>query len=158
MFFIIFFSFCIKFCQVFWGGGQAPQARVSSPPGGGGKLPRVRGIPRGIFTPEGDKLNKGSFTPRVGRGRGKLPGFQDKPIHRFGMFICTHCSLVHARVQVITLSYWLITICRQNFVAISCYYYVSLHKFKLWKKYKGGTNTLPYFSAKYRKRNALSLF
>ena len=42
-FFIIFFSFCIKFCQVFWvgGGGQAPQARVSSPPGEGGKLPRV---------------------------------------------------------------------------------------------------------------------
>ena len=54
VFFIIFFSFRIKFCQVFWGGGgQAPQARVSSPPGGRGKLPRVRGISRGIFTPEG---------------------------------------------------------------------------------------------------------
>ena len=100
-----FFSFCIKFCQVFWGGGQAPQARVSSPLGGEGKLPRVRGIPRGIFTPGGEtNCTKAALFPvwggGAGAGEGKLPRIQDKPVHRFGMFICTHCSLVHARVQV----------------------------------------------------------
>ena len=50
---LFFLYFCIKLCQVFSGGGQAPQARVASPPGGRGKLPRVWGIPEGIFTPEG---------------------------------------------------------------------------------------------------------
>ena len=99
--FSIFFSFCIKSCQVFWGGGQAPQARVSSSPRGGDKLPRVRGIPRGIFTPEGRQTAQRQLHSPCGEGgRGKLPRIQDKPVHRFCMLICTHFSLIHARVHV----------------------------------------------------------
>ena len=102
MFFIIFF--CIKFCQVFWGGGggggQAPQARVSSPPGRRGQAAHGEGHTPGYLHPEGEtNCTKAASLPVWGGGRGKLPRIQDKPVHRFGMFICTHCSLVHARVH-----------------------------------------------------------
>ena len=62
------------------GGGQAVQARVSSPPGS--KLPRM-GEGGGQNTPGylhfRVKLSRGSFTHG---GWGKLPRVQDKPVHR----------------------------------------------------------------------------
>ena len=96
-----FFSICIKFCQVFWGGGQAPQARVSSPPGGRGQAAQGEGHTPGYLHPGGEtNCTKAALLPVWGGGRGKLPRIQDKLVHRFGMFICTHFSLVHARVHV----------------------------------------------------------
>ena len=90
-----------------WGGGgggaSSPGQSIFTPWGGeGDKLPRVRGIPRGIFTPEGRHCTKAALLPVWGGGRGKLPRIQDKPVHRFGMvfFFCTHCSLVLARIHV----------------------------------------------------------
>ena len=81
--------------------GASSSGQAIHPLGGGGKLPRLRGI----FTPETTCTKAPSLPVCVwggwGRGgRGKLPRIQDKPVHRFGMFICTHCSLVHARVHV----------------------------------------------------------
>ena len=48
-----FFSFRFKFCQVSCDGGKLHRPGYLHPLGRGGKLSRVRGIPRGIFTPEG---------------------------------------------------------------------------------------------------------
>ena len=82
-------------------GGKFLRPGYLHPLGGGGQVAQSEGNTPGYLHPGGEtKLHKGSFTPHVGRGRGKLPSIQDKPVHRFGMFICTHCSLVHARVHV----------------------------------------------------------
>ena len=44
--------------------------------GGGGKLPRVRGIPRGIFTLEGRHCTKAVSLPVWGGGGASYPGFK----------------------------------------------------------------------------------
>ena len=81
---------------MFWSGGQAPQARVSSSPGGGGKRPRVRGIPRDIVIPEGRQTAERQLhSPRGERGGGgmglggKLPRIQDN------RYIGSVCLFVH---------------------------------------------------------------
>ena len=74
------------------GGGQAPQARVSSPPGGGGKMPRVRGIPQGIFIPEGRQTAQRQLhSPcREGKGEGSsYPGF------KINLYTGSVCLFVH---------------------------------------------------------------
>ena len=52
----------------------------------------------------GDKLPKRQlrvFVCAGGGEGGKLPRMQDKPVYRVRyVFICTHCSLIHARVHV----------------------------------------------------------
>ena len=92
------FFFLHKFCQVFWGGGQAPQARVSSPPRVRGKLPRVRGIPRGIFTPEGRQTAQRQLHSPCweegggGEGGGaSYPGFK---INRYTGSVCLFVYIV----------------------------------------------------------------
>ena len=79
---------------------QAPQARVASPLGRG-QAAQGEGHTPGYLHPGGEtNCTKAASLPVWGEGRGKLPRIQEKPVHRFGMFICTHCSLVHARVHV----------------------------------------------------------
>ena len=63
------FPFCIKFCQVFWGGGQAPQARVSSPPGGRGQAAQGEGHTPGYLHPGGEtNCTKAASFPVWGGG------------------------------------------------------------------------------------------
>ena len=72
---------------MFWDGGQAPQARVSSPPGwGDGQAAQDEGHAPGYLHPGGEtNCTKAASLPVWGAGRGKLPRIQDKPVHRFGM-------------------------------------------------------------------------
>ena len=88
-------------CSGVGGGGQAPQARVSSPPGGRGRAAQGEGHTPGYLHSGGEtNCTKAASLPVWGGGRGKLPRIQDKSVHRFSMSICIHCSLVHARVHV----------------------------------------------------------
>ena len=98
--FIIFFSFRITFCQVFCDGGKLHRPGFH-PPGRRGQAAQGEGHTPGYLHPGGQtNCKKAASLPPVRRGRGKLPRIQDKPVHWFGMFICTHCILVHARVHV----------------------------------------------------------
>ena len=118
MFFIIlFFLSALSSVRCSGVGGKLLRPGYLHPLEGGGKLPRVRGIPRGIFTLEGRQTEAASF-PVWGGGRSKLPRIQDKPVHRFGMLICTHCSLVHAKVHV----HFYILVLRKGYFSIKTVY------------------------------------
>ena len=73
MFFIFFLSALssVRCSGVGVGGGQAPQARVSSPPGGKGQAAQGEGHTPGYLHPGGETNCTGGFTPRVGRGDGQ---------------------------------------------------------------------------------------
>ena len=103
---------------MFWCGGKLPRPGYLHPPGGGGELRRVRAYP-GVSSPwRGDKLHKGRSTPLGRVERASYPGFKIR-FHRF-VFICTHCSLVHARVHVH--SYVLVYILSPYYVIIMFLY------------------------------------
>ena len=87
-------SFCIKFCQVFFGGGG----------GGGGKLPRPGYLhPRGASCPEA-ALPLGGKLPRVGGAR--YPGISSpqRQLHPWGAS-CPECKIktVHWLISLLSL-------------------------------------------------------
>ena len=99
--FHFFFLSALSSVSCSGGGGQVPQPRVSSSPRGMGQAAQGEGNTPRYLHPGGEtNCTKAASLPVWGRGRGNLLRIQDKPVHRFGMFICTHCSLVHARVHV----------------------------------------------------------
>ena len=79
-------------------GGKLPSPGYLHPPGGGEQAAQGEGHTPEYLHPGGEtNCRKAASLPAWGGGRGKLPRIQDKTVHRFGMFICTRCSLVHAR-------------------------------------------------------------
>ena len=81
--------------------GDKLLSQGSFTPLGEGQAAQGVGHTPGYLHPGGvTNYTKAASFPVWGERRGKLPRFQEKPVHRFGMFICTHCILVHARVHV----------------------------------------------------------
>ena len=100
MFFIIFFLSTLSSVRCSRRGASSSGQGIFTP-WGEGQAAQGEGHTPGYLHPGGEtNCTMAASLPVWGVGRGKLSRIQDKPVHRFGMFICTHCSLVHARVHV----------------------------------------------------------